>query len=100
VRSSRSDTKCDFYMPKESSTGLRLEGKKNLVRLLQEIPLGEAERAAVEEGIGAHARLIAKLADVPTPSGQTPRHIAQGMVSVSAIGDALPVARHPAEPSK
>ena len=48
--------KCDFYMPKESSAGLRLEGKKNLVRLLQEIPLGEAERSAVEEGIGAHER--------------------------------------------
>jgi hypothetical protein len=52
--------KCDFYMPKESSAGLRLEGKKNLVRLLQEIPLGEAEQAAVEEGISAHETINCK----------------------------------------
>jgi hypothetical protein len=74
--------------------------KRARVSHLQEIPVGEADRAVVEEGIGAHARLIAKLVDVPTPSGQTPRHIAQGIVSVSGVGNALPVARPPVEPSK
>ena len=92
--------KCDFYMPKESSAGLLLEGQKNLVRLLQEIPLGEAEQAAVEDGISAHERLIAKLADVPTPSGQTPRHIGQGLVSLSSVATSLPIALPPALPSK
>src|SRR5450755_2963299 len=62
--------KCDFYMPKESSSALLLEGKRNLLRLLQEIPLGEAEQAAVEEGVTAFEALLTKLADVPTPSGE------------------------------
>jgi hypothetical protein len=46
--------KCDFYMPKQSSAALLLEGKANLLRLLQEIPLGEAEEAAVEDGVAAY----------------------------------------------
>jgi integrase len=75
--------KCDFYMPKQSSSALLLEGRQNLLRLLQEIPLGEAEQAAVEEGINAHERLIAKLADVPTPSGRTPRQIGSDLVSIT-----------------
>ena len=33
--------KCDFYMPKDSTAALLLEGKEHLLRLLQEIPLGE-----------------------------------------------------------
>jgi hypothetical protein len=34
--------KCDFYMPKQSTAALLLEGKKHLLRLLHETPLGEA----------------------------------------------------------
>jgi len=60
--------KCDFYLPKESTSALLLEGKRHLLRLLQEIPLGEAEQVAVEEGITAYESLLAKLADVPSPS--------------------------------
>ena len=45
--------KCDFYMTKGSSAALLLEGKMHLLRLLQEIPLGEAEQAAVEDGVAA-----------------------------------------------
>jgi integrase len=77
--------KCDFYMPKQSASALFLEGKQNLLRLLQEIPLGEAEQAAVEEGIGAHERLIARLADVPTPSGQTPREVGAELISITTL---------------
>jgi integrase len=77
--------KCDFYMPKQSASALFLEGKQNLLRLLQEIPLGEAEQAAVEEGIGAHERLIARLADVPTPSGQTPREVGVELISITSL---------------
>ena len=40
----------DFYMPKKSTVALLLEGKTHLLKLLQEIPLGDAEQAAVEEG--------------------------------------------------
>jgi hypothetical protein len=77
--------KCDFYMPKQSASALFLEGKQNLLRLLQEIPLGESEQAAVEEGIGAHERLIARLADVPTPSGQTPRKVGVELISITSL---------------
>ena len=72
-------------MPKKSSSALLLEGKQNLLRLLQEILLGEAEQAAVEEGINAQERLIAKLADVPTPSGQKPRQIGSALVPITAL---------------
>jgi hypothetical protein len=37
--------KCDFYMPKQSTETLSLEGKEHLLRLLQEIPLGETGQA-------------------------------------------------------
>ncbi len=67
--------KCAFYIPKESTKAQLLEGKAHLQRLLQEIPLTEDERAAVEDGIGALEKLATQLADVPTPGGPTPRQI-------------------------
>lgn len=67
--------KCAFYIPKESSQAQILEGKAHLHRMLQEIPLTEDERAAVEEGIEALEKLSAQLADVPTPAGPTPRQL-------------------------
>lgn len=66
---------CDFYTPKGSTKALILEGKDNLVRMRQEIPLSEEELAAVDDGIGAHEKLLSKLADVPTPAGPTPREL-------------------------
>lgn len=59
--------KCSFYIPKSSSEAHCLEGKQNLLKLLQEIPLTEDEQAAVEEGIEAMNKLIFKLKDVATP---------------------------------
>ncbi|WP_125487366.1 hypothetical protein [Edaphobacter aggregans] len=41
-------------MPKDSTAALLLEGRTHLLRLLQEIPLGEAEQAAVEDGVAAY----------------------------------------------
>jgi hypothetical protein len=75
--------KCDFYMPKESSSALLLEGKENLLRLLQEIPLGDAEQAAIEDGVTAFEALLTKLADLPTPSGEIPRRSGQGLVTLT-----------------
>ncbi len=75
--------KCDFYMPKQSTAALLLEGKQHLLRLLQEIPLGEAEQAAVEEGVAAYEKLLLKLADVPTPAGPTQRQIGSGLVQIT-----------------
>jgi len=36
--------------------------------LLQEIPLGEEEQAAVEDGVAACENLLSKLSDVATPA--------------------------------
>jgi hypothetical protein len=38
--------KCSFYMPKGSTAAALLEGKRNLLRMRQEIPLSDAELAA------------------------------------------------------
>lgn len=67
--------RCAFYLPKDSSRAQLLEAKGNLQRLLQEIPLTEDEKAAVEDGLTAIAKLSEQLRDVPTPAGPTPRQM-------------------------
>src|SRR5262249_32191252 len=69
--------RCDFYLPKGSTKAQLLEAKDNLQRMLAAVPLTEEERAAVEDGALALDRLLDRLADVPTPTGQTPRQLAQ-----------------------
>jgi Phage integrase family len=69
--------RCDFYLPKASTQSQLLEAKGNLQRMLAAIPLTEEERAAVEEGAEALHRLLERLSDVPTPTGQTPHQLAQ-----------------------
>lgn len=80
--------KCAFYLPKGSTKAHLLEGKSNLLRLRQEIPLNDTELAAVDEGVEALEKLISQLADTPTPAGPTPRQLqSPGLVPlrVSAI---------------
>jgi integrase len=67
--------KCAFYRPKGSSQAQLLEAKANLLRLKQEIPLTDDERAAVDDGLEALDKLCGQLADVPTPAGPTPREL-------------------------
>jgi integrase len=67
--------KCSFYVPKGSAQAQMVEGKANLLRLLQEIPLTDDERTAVEDGVAAFNQLLDKLSDVPTPAGPTPRQL-------------------------
>lgn len=69
--------KCAFYVPKDSLKTQLLEGKANLLRMRQEIPLTEDEIAAVDEGLIAFEQLCERLADTPTPSGPTPRELVQ-----------------------
>ena len=94
--------KCDFYMPKLSTAALLLEGKQNLLRLLQEIPLGDVEQAAVEDGVAAYESLLLKLADVPTPAGPTQRQLGSGLVQITLVrpivGDHIPEEMVPAHP--
>jgi hypothetical protein len=68
--------KCAFYRPKGSGQAQLLEAKANLLRLKQEIPLTDAESAAVDDGLEALERLCLQLADLPTPAGPTPRELA------------------------
>ena len=77
--------KCEFHVPKQSTAALILEGKKNLLRMLQEIPLGKAEQAAIDDGLLAYEKLLMKLADPPTPAGPTPRQLGKELVQIIAL---------------
>ncbi len=77
--------KCGFYAAKDSSRAQLLEGKANLLRMRQEIPLNEAELAAVDDGVPALQKLLDQLADVATPAGPTPRQLrASVLVQIAA----------------
>ena len=67
--------RCPYYCPKDSTGEQLIEGKANLVRMLEFISLTEDEKLLVKEGIELHQDLIEKLADVPTPAGPTPREL-------------------------
>jgi integrase len=69
--------KCSFYFPKDSSKAQLLEGRANLQRMMEEIPLTDEERSAVEDGIASLNSLTNKLADIPTPDGRTPKQLVQ-----------------------
>jgi len=60
--------RCDFYVPKDSDRGLWLQTRNGLLKLLQEIPLGDEERAAIDGDVQALDRLLERLKAVPTPS--------------------------------
>lgn len=64
-----------FYRPKGSAKPLFIEGRTGLLHLKQEIPLSEAEVAAVDDGVVAFDTLLTQLIDVPTASGPTPRQL-------------------------
>jgi hypothetical protein len=68
--------RCPFYRPKTDSGEQLVEGKANLVRMLEFVQLTEDEKLLVTEGIELHQALIEKLVDVPTPAGPTPRELA------------------------
>jgi integrase len=78
--------RCDFYTPKGSSKAQLLEAKENLQRMAASIPLTDDERAAVEDGHTALARLLERLDDVQTPAGPTPRQL-----GISRTATQLPV---------
>jgi hypothetical protein len=58
----------------------RIEAKANLQRMLVAIPLTDEEKAAVEDGQEALAKLLEQLADVAAPDGSTPRQISSPAV--------------------
>jgi hypothetical protein len=68
---------CPLFIPKESMRGQLLERKQNVLRLQQEVPLTPEEAEAVEHDTIITDKLLAKLGDRPTPSGQRPSELAQ-----------------------
>ena len=78
--------KCSFYLPKGSTEAQLLEGKINLLKMRQEIPLQPAELAAVDEGIEAFERLLTQLRQTPTPAGLTPLQIDDAKTSARESG--------------
>ncbi len=67
--------RCPFYRPKDSLKEQLVEGKANLVHMLEFVSLTEDEKVLVTEGVDLHQELIERLADVPTPAGPTPREL-------------------------
>jgi hypothetical protein len=67
--------RCPYYCPKDTTYDQLLEGKANLVRMLEFVQLTDDEQQLVTDGIELHQALIEKLADVPTPAGLTPREL-------------------------
>jgi hypothetical protein len=65
-------------MPKGSTASALPEGKSNLFRMRQEIPLTDAELAALDDGVSALESLLNRLAGVPTPAGPTPLQLQDG----------------------
>lgn len=62
--------KCSFYLPKSSSEAQYIEGRQNLLKMMQEIPLTDDEQAAVNNDIGATDKLLEKLKNIETPDKQ------------------------------
>ena len=67
--------RCPYYRPKQALADQLVEGRANLVHMLEFVRLTEDEKLLVTEGIELHQALIEKLADVPTPAGPTPREL-------------------------
>ena len=53
----------------------------------QEIPLTDAEAAAVDDGASALDSLLKHLANVPTPAGPTPLQLSDGATTASEATD-------------
>jgi integrase len=67
--------KCTFYRPKAAIKNQLHEAQGNLIHMLQQIPLTEAEQAAVVDGLTAVSHLYGQLADTVAPDGRTPYQV-------------------------
>jgi integrase len=59
--------RCNFYVPKQSSQGDLITSKAAMIHMLQEIPLTDDERAAVDGDVTAIETLLKRLQTTPTP---------------------------------
>ena len=77
--------RCSFYRPKMSTRDQLVEGKANLVHMLEYVKLTDDERLFVTDGIDLHQTLIDRLVDVPTPAGPTPRELSKEPSSQESV---------------
>ena len=75
--------RCDFYVPKDSERRIFLQTRDSLLRMLQEIPLSDEEKAAVDGDVQALDRLLESLKEVPTPDERQKRELP--MIPVSGL---------------
>ena len=64
-----------LYVPKETSEGQLLAVNAGVEQMLEQLDPTDDERGALEGHSAALSALIARLADVPTPAGPTPREL-------------------------
>lgn len=83
--------RCDFYIPKTGSGGQLLEAKAGLMRLIQEIPLSEEERAAVDGDLEALERLLERLKTIPAPGDKRKASPNSNFISIENIRSSLPL---------
>lgn len=76
---------CDFYVPSDRQLASILSARGHLERMYAEMPLDEEERLAVQGGAVAMTRLAERLAQTPTPSGQTPIQLRKAKVRALPI---------------
>lgn len=82
--------KCAFYRPKAATEDAWRDGKANLLRLRQAIPLRAEEIAAIDDGVAAFEQLLTQLADVPTPAGPTPGALRKNeLVQIQPTGNVV-----------
>lgn len=77
--------RCSFYVPKTSSHSQLLQAKASLEKMMQVITLNDYEQAAVEDGVLVIEELLARLSEVPTPDGHTPRQLVHRTTSTPAV---------------
>ena len=77
--------RCDFYVPKTSDHGRWLQTRDSLLKMLQEIPLSDEERAAVDGDIEALNRLLERLKEVPPPSKTQQNTSSQSIIAVEQV---------------
>lgn len=77
--------RCDFYVPKDSTRGQWLETRDGLLKMLQEVPLSDEERAAVDGDVEALNRLLERLKEVPPPSKTQQNTSRQFVIAVEHV---------------
>ena len=77
--------RCDFYVPKDSTRGQWLETRDGLLTMVQEIPLSDEERAAVDGDIEALNRLLERLKEVPPPSKTQQNTSRQSIIAIEQV---------------